>query len=130
MKPTCEAVSRCRDLQQRGGSRLNFLIFVAVLAAIVYVGYQVLPVVYQTSTLRVYMQDTVNAAAATNRPPEWARQQIVASRDEYGVPTDSVINSARRNQRLELRVQFTRPIPLPGYVYDYEFDYTAKSRTF
>ena len=34
------------------------------------------------------------------------------------------------DNRLEARVQFTRPISFPGYTYDYEFDYTAQSTSF
>ncbi|CAN5278973.1 MAG: hypothetical protein ACR2GW_02845 [Pyrinomonadaceae bacterium] len=128
MKSMCDANLRRRDSQQRGGSRLNFLIFMALLVAAIYGGYQALPIVYQASTLKVYMQDTVNAAAATNRTPEWARQQIIASRDEYGIPLDAAINVVKKDQRLELRVQFTRAVALPGYVYNYNFDHTAKSR--
>lgn len=128
MKSMCDANLRRRDAQQHGGSRLNFLIFMALLVAVIYVGYQALPVVYQASTLKVYMQDTVNAAVATNRTPEWVRQQIISSRDEYGIPPDAAINAAKNEQRIELRVQFTRPIALPGYVYNYNFDHTAKSR--
>lgn len=122
--------SRCRDSRQRGGSRLNFLIFAAIVVTLLYVGYQFVPVAYRASTLQVYMQDTVNAAAAANKSTDWVRQQVILNRDDYSIPEDAIINAASRDRRMELRVQFTRPIPLPGYVYDYNFDHTAKSRSF
>ncbi len=128
MNQSSEADLRCRHSQQRGGARLNFLIFMALLAAAVYVGYQVIPVFYQATTLKVYMQDTVNAATAANRTPEWARQQIISSRDEYGIPSDAAIEVSKNERRIELRVRFTREISLPGYVYEYDFDHTSKSQ--
>jgi len=46
------------------------------------------------------------------------------------VPPDAVITPSQQDNRMEVRVQFTRPIELPGYTYRYEFDYTAKSTSF
>lgn len=125
-----DANPSCHDPRQRGSARLNFLIFLVLLVALAYVGYQAIPVFYQASTLKVYMQDAVNAAAASNHPPEWVRQQIILNRDEYGIPPNALINASNNNRRVELRVQFSRPIPLLGYIYTYDFDYTARSRSF
>jgi len=36
----------------------------------------------------------------------------------------------RSDNQMTVRVQFTRPISFPGYTYNYEFDYTAKSTSF
>lgn len=121
---------RCHDPSQRGGSRLSFLIFAAIVVTIAYAGYQFVPVAYQASTLQVYMQDTVNAAAASNQSAEWVRQQLLANRDDYGIPEDADIKAASQERRMELHVRFTRPIALPGYTYEYDFDHTAKSRSF
>jgi hypothetical protein len=52
------------------------------------------------------------------------------SLEEYSVPPDAVIEPATRDNRVEVRVQFTRTIEFPGYNYQYEFDHTARSTAF
>ena len=47
-----------------------------------------------------------------------------------GVPADAIITPVARENRIEVRVQFVRVIDFPGYPYNYEFDYTAKSTAF
>lgn len=113
-----------------GGSRLNFLIVVLVIAAVAYVGYQVVPVVFNASTYKVYMQDTVDKAVALGQGAEWARSQLRAGGADYGVPSNAVIETSNTEGRLIVRVQWTRPIPLPGYTYNYNFDHTVKSGKF
>ncbi len=39
-------------------------------------------------------------------------------------------HTVQRDNRLEVRVQFVRPIEFPGYTYNYEFDHTVKSTAF
>jgi len=46
------------------------------------------------------------------------------------VPPDAVIMPTQRDNRVEVTVQFVRPIELPGYTYNYDFDHTAKSTQF
>ncbi|MGH9941688.1 MAG: hypothetical protein ACRD9R_04920 [Pyrinomonadaceae bacterium] len=119
-----------RPAAERGGSRVNLLIFLLVLAVVGYGAYQYVPVAYRAQLLKVYMQDTVNSAAAADRTSEWMRQQILRSREDYGIPPEATVNALKQGGHLELHVKFTRPVPLPGFVYDYKFDHTVKSRGF
>ena len=115
---------------ERGGARLKFVIVVAVIAIVAYAGYEFIPVGYQAYQLKDLMQHDVDAAAALGKPDSWVREQLVKSSAEYGIPAEAVISSQMQNNRMEVRVQFTKPIEFPGFVYNYEFDYTAKSSTF
>jgi len=54
----------------------------------------------------------------------------VKSEAEYEVPSNAIITPAARDNRIEVRVQYTRPIEFPGYTYMYEFDHTARSTAF
>ena len=69
-------------------------------------------------------------AAAQGYDTAWVSDQVSKSRAEFHVPDDAVITPAQNEGRMQVRVQFTRPISFPGYTYNYEFDYTAKSTTF
>ena len=55
-----------------------------------------------------------NKASRAALPPVW----------------NAIIAPAQKDNRIEVRVQFTRPISFPGYTYNYDFDYTAKSGAF
>lgn len=115
---------------ERGGARLKFVIAIAVFAVVIYVGYLYVPIAVDAYYFRDVMQNKVNMAAAQGNEAGWVRDQLVKSGPEYHVPTDAIITPAQKDNRIEVRVQFTRPIQLPFYTYNYDFDYTAKSTTF
>jgi hypothetical protein len=97
---------------------------------LVYAGYQYIPVAYQAYTFKDLMQHYADVAAAQGKPATWAGEQLLKSEAEYEIPTTAVITPAAQSERIEVRVQYTRPIDFPGYTYQYEFDYTAKSVAF
>ena len=115
---------------ERGGARLKFIIVVAVIAAVAYAGYQFIPIAYQAYQIKDLMQHEVDTAIALGQPTSWIRDQLVKSSPEYGIPADAIITPTQQDNRMEVRVQYTQPIKFPGFVYDYQFDHTAKSATF
>ena len=115
---------------EQGGSRLKFLVVVAIIACVVYVGYQFIPVVYRDYQIKDLMRNDVDAAAALGKPAAWVKEQLVKNSADYGIPADAAITPQQLDNRMEVRVQFKKPIEFPGFVYNYEFDYTAKSATF
>jgi hypothetical protein len=115
---------------ERGSARLKFIITLAVLACVGYAGYLYIPVAYRAYLFKDLMQHYVDVAGAQGYQPAWAGEQLLKSETEYEVPSNAIITPAARDSRIEVRVQFTRPIEFPGYTYMYEFDYTAKSTAF
>ncbi len=115
---------------ERGGARLKFIIVVAVIAAVAYAGYQFIPIAYQAYQIKDLMQHEVDTAIALGQPTSWIRDQLVKSSPEYGIPADAIITPTQQDNRMEVRVQYTQPIEFPGFVYNYQFDHTAKSATF
>jgi hypothetical protein len=115
---------------ERGGARLKFTIVIVVLAIVVYVGYLYVPIAYDAYYFKDVMQNKVDVAATQGYETVWVRDQLVKSGPEYHVPPDAIITPTQSDNRVMVRVQFTRPIQLPGYTYNYDFDYTAKSTAF
>ena len=115
---------------ERGGARLKFVIAIAVFAIVVYAGYLYVPVAVDAYYFKDVMQNKVNLAAAQGYEAGWIKDQLVKGGVELHVPTDAIISPAQKDGRVEVRVQFTRPITGPGFTYNYDFDYTAKSSTF
>ena len=119
-----------RRSSELGGGRLQFLIVITIIAAMAYAGYLYVPVSFRAHTYKDLMQHYTDVAAAQGYQPAWVSQQLVKSAPEYDVPPDAVITPLRRDERLEVRVQYVKPIEFPGYTYNYEFDHTVKSTAF
>lgn len=115
---------------ERGGARANLVIFILVVATLVYAGYLYIPVAYDAYLFKDLMQHNVDVAVTQGYQASWVQEQLTKSLSEYNVPANAIITPAQRDNRVEVRVQFTRPIDLPGYTYQYEFDHTAKSTAF
>jgi hypothetical protein len=115
---------------ERGSARLKFVIVVAIIGIVAYCGYMFIPVAYQAYQIKDLMQHDVDTAVAIGHPASWIKDQLVKAAPEYGIPADAVITPEQADNRMEVRVQYTLPIEFPGYVYNYEFDHTAKSATF
>jgi len=115
---------------ERGGARLKFMIVVAILGALVCAGYFYIPVAYNAYLYKDLMQSKVDAAAALGRPGLWVTDQLVKSGPEYEVPAEAVITPTVENDRVKVRVVFSKTIEFPGYTYVYEFDHTVQSTEF
>jgi hypothetical protein len=113
---------------EHGGARLKFLVVVVVLAAVAYAGYLYVPVRYHAFLFKDVMQNRVDAATALGHSTSWLSEQLTKSAPEYDVPKDALITPQLQDGRMEVRVQYTRPIEFPGgFTYEYKFDHTARS---
>jgi hypothetical protein len=118
---------------ERGAARLKLIVVLAVVGLVGYMGFQYIPVAYQSHTFKKLMDsNTMNADANGTLPTEQkgprVEQQLRASASEYGVPPNAKITHTYQNGQLQVTVQFTRPINLlPGLTYNYDFSHTSKS---
>ncbi len=115
---------------ERGSARLKFILVIVIIAIVAYAGYLFVPVAYQAYLFKDLMQHNVDVASTQGYDAAWVKNQLTKSGPEYDVPGDAVIMASQRDNRMEARVQFTRPIAFPGYTYNYEFDHTVKSTAF
>ena len=115
---------------EQGGARLKLVVFIIIFAAIIFAGYLYIPVAVDAYYFKDVMQNMVNQAVAQGKDSTWLKDQLVKSEPDYHVPSDAVITVNQPEKRLEVRVQFKRPISLPGYTYEYEFNSTVQSTTF
>ena len=118
-------------LGERGGARFNFIVILVVIALAAYSAYNYVPVAYNAYLYKDLMQELVNRAAY---PPiksnEWVAQQLRDAAKEYDLPEDADIKVQNENGRIVAHVTWTRPVQLPGYVYEYDFDHTVRSSGF
>lgn len=119
-----------KNAGEKGSARLKFILVMMIISAGGFVAYKMVPIAYQSYIFKDWMQHNVNVAATQGYQPTWIRDQLAKSLPEYGVPPTAVIEPVNRNGRMEVRVHFTTPVEFPGYIYEYEFDYTARSTAF
>ena len=115
---------------EQGGARLKFLIVATIIALGAFAGYQFLPVAYQSYQIKDLMQNEVETAVGIGKSPQWVKEQLVKNSVDYAIPADAVIEPQQEGNRMQVRVRFTKPLDFQVYVYNYEFDHTAKSTTF
>src|SRR5262249_59689718 len=95
---------------ERGGARLKFIIVMAILICIGYAAYLYIPVRYQAYLFKDSMQQFVDIASAQGKPPTWVGEQLTKTLDEYDVPSNAIITPTTTENRVQVRVQFTRAI--------------------
>ena len=115
---------------ERGSAGLKFLIVMLLLGACAYAGYLYVPVAYRAHAFKDLMQHYVDVASAEGKPPAWAADQLIKNFGDYEVPAEAQVTPLKRDNRIEVRIQFVQPIEFPGYTYNYEFDHTATSTAF
>ena len=116
---------------EHGGARFNFVVVVIVIGLAVYSAYNYVPVAYKAYLYKDFMQQTVNSAAyPPAKSSAWVAQQLRAAAKEYDLPEDADIKVENEDGRIVARVTWTRPVQLPGYVYEYDFDHAARSSGF
>jgi hypothetical protein len=121
---------RC-DSGEQGGARFNFIVSILLIALAAYSAYNYAPVAYNAYLFKDFMQETVNKAAyPPGQTSDWVTQQLRASARDYALPPDMNVNVQTEDGRIAARVQWTQPVQLPGYVYEYKFDHTTRSSGF
>jgi len=101
-----------------------------ILGAAAYAGYLYIPVQFDAYRFKDLMQHDADVAATQGYPVTWISDQLKKSLAEFNIPADAVITPSQQENRMAVRVQYTRPIEFFGYTYVYEFDHTAKSTAF
>ena len=119
-----------RRLSERGAGRFQFLVVMTIIIATAYAGYLYVPVAFHAHTYKDLMQHYADVSATQGYPPSWAGEQLLKNAAEYDIPSTAVITPVKRDDRIEVRVQYIQPIEFPGYTYNYEFDHTVKSTAF
>jgi len=113
-----------------GSARLKLIVVIGIVAVVGYCCYLFIPIVYQAYLFKDQMQRNVDVASVQGHDTGWVKNQLTKLAPDYGIPADAVISPVLRDNRMEVRVQFSKPIIFPGYTYNYTFDHTVKSTAF
>ena len=117
--------------QQRGEGRIKFLLTLLVLAAIVYVAVQFIPVYWRSFQMQEATQTIVSQAAA--RPDlrdADLRAQLEQKANEFNLPGNKRIEVTRNGKKVMARVIYTHDIVLPFYTYKWSFDFRKEDTAY
>src|SRR5207248_10041785 len=95
---------------EHGGARLKLVVFIIIFAAIIYAGYLYVPVAVDAYYFKDVMQNMVNQAVAQGKDGTRLKDQLVKTEPDYHVPPEAMITVNQPEKRMEVRVQFKRPI--------------------
>src|SRR2546430_17697983 len=109
---------------------MKFIIAMVTIEIVIYVVYMYIPDAYDVYYFKDVMKNTIDMGAAQGRDTSWVPDQLKKTETDYHVPANAIIAPAQKDNRIEVRVQFTRPISFPVYTYNYDFDHTANSSAF
>lgn len=112
---------------ERGGARLNFLLVMGVIVALIYVGAQYVPAAYHAWAFERFMQDTLDTAVSTGKTTAWVEQQLRHNFEDHRVPEDAAVEVKQDRGRMSASVRYTLPISLLVTEYEYDFDVSARS---
>ena len=121
-----------RDGQERGGSKLNFLITVAILGAMAYIGVKIIPVY----VANYEFQDAIEAEsrfALTGYPKksvEDVRQDVFKKAQDLGLPiTADAIRIDMTTGTVAIALDYSVPIDLSVYQFTLDFHPHADNHT-
>jgi hypothetical protein len=117
--------------REQGGATLNFVIILLLLAAGGLFAYKYVPVVYEAEEFKTEMQKAVDGAGAMGRTTEWVTSEIVKAYGTHNIPPDAAMKVEKLSGGgYRVNVKYTRPIEMPGFTYNYEFDKTVTTSGF
>ena len=110
-----------RTRAQSGEGRIGCIIWLALLAGGLLIGYKAIPVKIATSELYDYMDEQAKWAGATK--PEVLKSRIFQKAKELDLPVAAEnVTVERYGDSIKMRAVFTVPLEFPGYLYNWEFD--------
>jgi hypothetical protein len=118
-------------ITQRGGGRFQAIFWLVVLAVLVYILIRVIPAFVTDYELKDFMESTARFGAIGNQGEDEIRATIWKKIQELEVPAQKedlkVTKSARR---VQISVEYTVEVPLPGYTMRLNFNPQADERGF
>src|ERR671926_383229 len=90
---------------ERGSARVKFVIVLAILGAIGYIGYLYIPVAYHAYLFKDQIHQKADAAVALGHPAGWVTEQLTKSLPDYDIPSDAQIETTKQNDRIEVHVK-------------------------
>jgi hypothetical protein len=118
-----------RNRRERGEGQFGCLVGIVIVLAVGVLAYKLIPVKVKAADLR----DTVvnEAKSAGQHDERVIMRNILAKADELEFPVkEENVKIARKSTYVVIDVNYTVPVDLPGYVYNWNFHHHAENPIF
>ena len=113
----------------RGDGKLGCIIWLVILALAGFIAYKAIPVKLASSQLYDYMDDQARFGARVS--PEALRNRIVKRAKELELPVrQRDVTVTKRGGMIRMECNFTVPLTILGYTYDWDFDLVVDRQIF
>lgn len=110
-----------RRTAERGEGNLGCILWVLVLGLVVMVAWKALPVKVASAELYDFMDEQAKFAGA-NTTSEEVKKRILQRAVELKLPlTKEQVTVERNGDRIRMVAEYTVPVELPGYTYNWTF---------
>ncbi len=115
---------------QHGGALLKAIFWTAVLVAVLYAGFKVVPIYFANYQLQDKLQTEARFAVVNHRTDEELRKIIFKEIQDQDIPAHrediKILENTQRAVRI--RVDYTVPVDLKVYQFDLHFTPSAENR--
>jgi hypothetical protein len=116
--------------RERGRSKLNLILTLAVLGAMLFIAVKIVPVYFANYELKDSIETEARFAIANRRSDDDIRDAVFKKVQELGVPAKREDIKVNNQQRfVEITVDYTVPIDLQVYQFPLQFHLQADNRT-
>lgn len=110
------------ERRQRGGVRVETIVWLLILAAVALVCWEAVPVKIRTAEFYDYMEDQAKFAA--NNPPEALKKEILRKAQELQIPVnEKTVTVRREGDNIRFIATYEIPLEFPFYTYVWKFDH-------
>lgn len=116
--------------KERGGSKINALLVLIILGAIVFTAVKIVPPEFANYQIQDSMETEARFAIANRKPVEEIRDDVWKKAQELGLPVKRDDIKVNTNQStIEISISYTVPIDLQVYQFNLDFHPHADNRT-
>ena len=115
---------------ERGEGNLGCILWLLALAICVTIAWKAIPVKMKSAEMYDFMDDRAKFAALST-PPEEIKKQLLERARQLEIPLNKDnVKVERRADRIYMEVEYTLPVELPGYTYQWHFRQTLDRPVF
>jgi hypothetical protein len=123
------ARNRSRNRSQKGEGKVGCLIGLVVLLIAAMIAYKMIPIKVKSADLRDTVQDVARSAGQHN--DKWIATAVLNKAQSLELPvTEESIKVVRANSEIRVDVDYTVPVKLPGFTYQWHFHHKAENPIF